>query len=714
LRIVVLLFASTAAAGRAQDMSTDSEIGLLFPAAYQVDPGAGLSADAADEALAAPDDAGAAPNPDDLDSLLDMADKDIGSLSQVNVSSGLADVSDVNPVVEGVSKKAETLEESPGIVDVITARDIEQFGAKNLYEVLQRATSVFMTGSFMLHRNVASIRGNLQSHEDNHVLILINGRPFRDTTMGGINISMYTAFPIQTIERVEVIRGPGSVLYGTNAFNGVINVVTKDPDKPMLYASTLNGSHGWQSYALGGGNGNDVEGALAGATYSRQLGWDFTATEDVVAPPPLDTGPFRWGEDNIGLFSMYRNRGFTTNLFVANATQETLGPLAAFPPDRLHDPRVFCDLGYLLEVDEFQSLQTNFTYNYDGLHFPSNLAVLGGADNPFRPHAQSFLLEETYRAELTDDLDFMLGGLMDIHTGQAFIEPAAIPVVPAFTEIWYGAYMQLEYQARDWLKLVGGMQANLPGDIKSGIVPRFGAIASLSENWTGKFLYGQAFRSPYRVERFIFVPGVLLGNPGLTPETIQTFDVQLAYRTEAFRLAATYFHSDYFDIITRSATLPQVYSNAGSMVFDGVELENDWELSESWRCLGSCTYQQNERDGVHNTTSAPMWMAKLGLNYNNAAWNIGLFDTYFGDQFVPASAIPLNADPQPYHLVSLNTTVDLVQQFGWRTDSSMQLQFLVQNLFDEDIDHVEFERELINSFPAGPGRTYYGGLSIGY
>jgi outer membrane receptor for ferrienterochelin and colicins len=644
---------------------------------------------------------------DDLDSLLDAADKDIGALANVNVATP-AEASDVNPVVEGVSKKAETLAESPGIVDVITARDIEQFGAKNLYEVLQRATSVFMTGSFLFPRNVASIRGNLQNHEDNHVLILINGRPFRDVTLGGVNVSAYTAFPLHTIDRVEVIRGPGSVLYGTNAFNGVINIVTKHPDRPMVYAGTLNGSHGWQSYSMAAGNGTDTESALAGATYNRQRGWPFTATsEDPPGPGPAVTATAPWGEDNVGAFTMYRNGGFTANVFAARATEEMLGPDGQFPTDRLDDPRVFCDLGYALDLNDWQTFSANFTYNYSGTSFPSAVPTF-----PFETRANSYLVEGTYRAELADDLSFIAGGLVDFHEGIGEL-PGLLEAIPQYSEIWYGVYMQLEYQAFERLKLVGGMQANMPGDIPSGIVPRFGAIASLSERWTGKFLYGQAFRSPYQLERSADVPGVLIGNPALIPETIQTFDVQLAYRTDEFRFATTYFHSDYFDIITRSSAVPQTYSNSGRMAFDGVELENDWELTQNWRFLGSTTYQENDRDGVEDTTSAPNWMAKLGVAYHTeGGLTVGLFDTYFGDQTVPASAAIVNPDPQPYHLASLNATYDFNRIMQWSAVRSMRLQFLVQNLFDERIDHVEFEREQINSLPAGAGRTYYGGATI--
>jgi iron complex outermembrane receptor protein len=315
---------------------------------------------------------------------------------------------------------------------------------------------------------------------------------------------------------------------------------------------------------------------------------------------------------------------------------------------------------------------------------------------------------------LTDDWNIMLGGLTDFHVGRAITDGEDTDAIPEFTEIWYGVYLQTEYQVAEWLKLVGGMQANLPGEIKSGMVPRFGAITNLSDHWTGKFLYGQAFRSPYQLERSMNAPGILFGNPNLSPETIQTFDVQLAYHTDDFRFAATYFHSDYFDIVTRVG-FPQTYINSGMMEFDGFELENDWEISDNWRCMGSTTYQRNIRNGVSDTTSAPNWMAKLGLGYRtDNGWNVGLFDSFFGDQTVPATSLPVNPDPQAYHLVSLNTTLDLDRRFGWHDSRSMQLQFLIQNLLDEEIHHVEFERELINTLPAGPGRTYYGGFSLAY
>ncbi len=649
-------------------------------------------------------DAAQSKAPDDDKSEIDkMLDLDLKSLGKISVRESTM----TDPVVEGVSKTLEKASEAAGIVDVITAEDIEEFGAKNLYEVLEWATSVYMTGSFMLRRNVACIRGDLRKHEDNLVLVLINGRPFRDTTMGGINVSMYTAFPIHTIERIEVIRGPGSVLYGTNAFTGVINVVTKNPKKPTLHASVLSGSYGWQSYSMGMGNGSETRGYYGGATYDRSKGWPFTATlED-----PFINDTCLYGEDNIGVFAMYRNQGFTANVFVANAVSDIVGSSVEWPSLQLDARRVFLDFGYLLEFEQKRSLDLHFTYNYAGTEFPSVLST-PTQDVPFIAPAHSFLMEGTYRAELWDGMDFMIGGVTDIHTGGAVMRPF-VPIA-WFREIWYSAYMQLDYRVTDQLKLVGGMQGNMPGVIRGGIVPRAGAIASLSDNWTAKFLYGQAFRSPYQIERSIQAI-VVEGNPNLVPEVIQTFDVQLAYHTDDFRFAATYFHSDVFDVITRVGTFPETYVNLGSMEFQGVELENEWRLSEHLRWLGSVSYQNNTRNGAHNVTYAPIWMAKMGLAYHNdRGFHVALMDVFYGARGVPPTAEHVNPEPDEYHLASLNMTLDLNRRFHWHMNRQMNLQFLIQNLFNEPINHTEFQRGLINTLPAGPGRTFYGGFTMAY
>ncbi|MBN1394560.1 MAG: TonB-dependent receptor [Pirellulales bacterium] len=632
----------------------------------------------------------------ELKKLLDL---DLETLGKVTVK----EPTFTDPLVEAVSKTVEKASEAPGIVDVITAQDIAEFGAKNLYEALEWATSVYMTGSFMYPRNIASIRGDLATHEANHVLVLINGRPSREILSGGLYSSIYTAFPIHMIERIEVIRGPGSVLYGTNAFTGVINVVTKNPKEPTLHASVLGGSYAWQSYSLAAGNGNDCRGYYAGAMYNRSKGWPFAATlEDMQT----DTGLY--GEDNTGVFAMYRDNNFAANLYVARPLVDIVGTAPAWPLIQSINTRVFTDFGYLHEIDERRSLDLHFTYNYQGGSMPSVIP-----DIDFVSTSHSFLFEGTYRSELWDGMDMTIGGVVDGHAGSAVMGPFS--PVSWFREIWYSAYMQLDYRVNDWLKLVGGAQGNMPGVVPGGIVPRAGVVLSPSDKWTLKFLYGQAFRSPYYPERYINVPGVVMGNPNLVPEVIQTFDAQIAYRTEDYRLAATYFHSDYFDSIVRTGTFPETYVNLGGLKFQGVELENEWRLNGQWRWVGSATYQNNTYEGRCNVTAAPLWMAKMGAVYHNdRGLKLALMDVFYGTRPEPAAALPVNPAAAAYHLASLNTTLDLNRRFNWNMDRQMTLQFLIQNLFNEPLNHVEFQRGVINTIPAGPGRTFYGGFTMAY
>ena len=145
------------------------------------------------------------------------------------------------PSIITASKKQEKIQEAPAVVTVITAEEIKDFGCDTLYDVLQRLTSVQMAGSHMLPDNISVIRGDLETHYDNHVLILINGRPFRDSISGGQNGPLYQIFPVDVIDHIEFVRGPGSVLYGSDAFQGVINIITKKPAEGFSAELTAGG-----------------------------------------------------------------------------------------------------------------------------------------------------------------------------------------------------------------------------------------------------------------------------------------------------------------------------------------------------------------------------------------------------------------------------------------------------------------------------------------
>jgi outer membrane cobalamin receptor len=130
----------------------------------------------------------------------------------------------LNVEITTPSRRAESVEVAPGIVTVITRQEIEGYDARNLGELLNRVTSaIFISANVMTDNQIVMRRQSLTPY-DTHILILLDGRPLRDPIASGLNNSVYAVFPVDAIEYIEVVRGPGSVLYGSNAYAGVINL----------------------------------------------------------------------------------------------------------------------------------------------------------------------------------------------------------------------------------------------------------------------------------------------------------------------------------------------------------------------------------------------------------------------------------------------------------------------------------------------------------
>ena len=634
----------------------------------------------------------------------DILNMDIDQLSQLSTK---VVVSDTNPIVESVSRKAETLAESSGIVEVITAKEIHALGAKTLREVLERGTSIWTPNSAFFPSNILSIRGDLSTHYNTHVLLLLNGRPFKDTLHGGLHHPIFAAFPIESLDRIEIVRGPGSVLYGTNAYVGVINLITKDPLKNPGSLSTLAGSQSTQRYEFAQGGGTEDQSLFVGAMYMDDNGYFRSVVDELDV---LNSKNF--GQENIGALGIFRRGAFTLQAFAAQADETMLGDSLARGRDDgfLTSTRCFCDAGHTIGDPNGQSLETHFTYNYsDGAFWgvPGQLV-------PDHLVSHDYLIESIYRAALAENLSLTVGGTVEFLMGHSRLH-----TVDEYSKTWYSVYAQLDYDVSDRLKLTGGMQGNMPGVIKGGIVPRLGVIVALSDQWTFKTLYGSAFRSPSALETDINVSSIV-GNPNLTPETIDTLDVQLAYNDEAKRLAATYFRSNYSDLVARDQLqVPPTYENYGTLEVQGVELEARAKCGKRLQLIGSTSWQDNMNDdGVADATHVPNWMIKFGGIYDTCSGlKIGVFDSYFSQPssvtLINPGAVIVNPIPDEYHLLSINLRQDLSRFLGWRC-RTLEGQFLIQNALDEEIWHPEFSRRHINSVPAQAGRTFYGGFTLTY
>lgn len=198
--------------------------------------------------------------------------------------------------------KNQTLSRAPAVATVITAEDIEAMGATDLDQVLETIPGVHVSLSSTRFSPIISIRG-IQTDKNPQVLMLVNGVPITQLYFGDRGVR--STLPVASIERVEVVRGPGSSIYGADAFAGVINVITKDAaDIKGIESGVRYGSFNTlDTWALYGGHWGDFDIALS-AEYNRTDGDDdriiesdaqslfdsIMGTEASLAPGPASTG----------------------------------------------------------------------------------------------------------------------------------------------------------------------------------------------------------------------------------------------------------------------------------------------------------------------------------------------------------------------------------------------------------------------------------------
>jgi len=627
------------------------------------------------------------------------------SVSYAQITLGLddllkLDIEDLADVqVSVVSKKNEKLSEAPGVISLVTRNEIKKYGALTLLDIFDRVPSLQVYSSAFAPNNNLSIRGGSNQHYTNRILFLINGRPYRESHTGGWNIPFFLGFPVSIIERVEVIRGPGSVLYGSNAYTGVINIVTRKGDDNALdpeVQATYGTFNTQQVEAVGGYSGTDYAVTMAYKKFTDE-GWDYRITDEVGT-----TGAFDQSKTGYGLFSNGRYKDFSFDAYVGQAKQINLGSNSQLPGAPINIRRWMVDTGYHHEFNDNVKMQANITYNayVPGDTFDSR---------NFSNSAHEILGEVNIHAVATDKLNLLIGGTVENIDGQISSSQ--------YNSQSYSGYFQADYKLFSWLKIVGGYQSNKIKGVSREYSPRFSAVASLPYNLKAKFLYSQAFRSPNAIESYILVPNVLVGNTTLKPENIETYEAQLSYSSSRVYSAVTYYDSKIADQIGRGANpmgAGLIFVNQGHVNFKGVEIEGKYNVSQKWSFQGSWMWQRNEDDaGLNETTFTPNIMAKLGVSYSDPGerYTVGVFDSYYGQpqpvSYIDPTVNNVNPKARSYHLLTAKVGLNLDKITSHSLFQKSKLTLYGDNLLDEDIYYPEFNRKNINTMPIHAGRALY-------
>ncbi len=598
--------------------------------------------------------------------------------------------------ITAVSKSAESITEAPGIISVITAHDIKRFGAKDIHDLLRRVTSVIPETSVLFPDNVISIRGQHSSIVDRRSLLLLDERPIRDTNSGGSNATFHNAFPLAAIERIEVIRGPGSVLYGSNAFSGIINIITK--------TTTTSGGQlkmGGGSFSTFQGDGvyhaiTDHGSIMLAAKSMISDGWEFEATDRSGSRDSMDMK-----EHSRGITLRANLQNFTLNMFQGKTKQDYLGANQQWPAEHYDRNTHFIDLSYQQEWSSNWRSNFNLTYNRNNRANQTSIDI----------DTYNILYEATLQGNISNKLSATFGASYLSLRGE---DKQAMAGFEDFKDSWKNSYGQLHFMLSKDITLVAGLQYNDTG-IDTDTSYRGSLVWKITEPWGIKILYGEAFRSPYMAELYSGNP-FLAGNENLVPETIATTDLQLFYYSNKYRFEASYFHSHIDEEISLTPTGPGRFEfiNSGGIDSSGYELNARAQLSNKLDVQASYSYQSNDTDdGIKDSQIVANSLFKLGLSYrfdNNI--NLGLFDSYFGEPGDHSKLSNIsqerNNNDKAYHYLTLNLDIPLSALSRKTYWQGIHLSLYGDNLLESDaVYQPDLSRPNVNAWPKFPGRAFY-------
>lgn len=603
--------------------------------------------------------------------------------------------------VDIVSKIKEPLEVATGVVTVINAREIEQFGGSSLRDILERVTgTVGLTG--YTNRNVISLRGDQLQSGSQHILILINGRPTREIINGGYDSDIYAMFPVNQIERVEIIRGPGSVLYGSSAFTGVINVVIKTSSE-YLDVSTQLGLDKESIMAISGVK-TIKEGTISGGIYLRDMGlWKQSFTTELE----VDTS-FSTPDKGMSMNLAYSAKDWVINTHLI--TWETFLIAPRFGGSNSTSIRNFVDFGYNHAFSERIKATVNVTNTYSKRE-----------GFPFHPRIKSndFITEFTTYFKASPKYDILVGSLINYLSGvsEREISGEIVPSMTFYKQYRASLYAQMNYSFKDNIRLTGGFQVHKYNESNQAIfVPRLGMTWHPRTEFFLKALYAKAFRNPSGTETSLNDPR-LEGNPDLVPEYTNAYDLQFIYNTEKTQSSVTFYINSQENIIVRDyQEAPQSFVNKGSFLMYGIELETKFMPIQKLFCTGSTTYQQNILDNtISNSTTSPV-TAKLGVSYLfDFGITMSMFNIYNSK---PPDVVNHNLNrlivnpiPNSFNLFSFKTEFNLSDHLK-HVDFDFRFNLTIENLFDENIYNAEWGRGIINSIPGNSGRRFLLGLRM--
>lgn len=519
----------------------------------------------------------------------------------------------------------------PGVMTVLHGSDLEARGVQTVHDALGLVPGIELSRTNDGRPKVL-VRGIGLSFFSGKVKFLLNNTPFNGT-LGAT--STLLILPIEQVDRIEVIRGPGSAIYGEYASVGVVNVITRrdaiqgymrytDLDRTVLGGSFV---HKFEH------NPVKIDFSFSGVNVD---GGDIEVDDDAMRGTPITNAP---GPIN----NKEEHRSFLLNVqyedyqFSWQSVEEGLGDFFGFN-------NALPSAGQrIVTILHTQNLEVSRAWNvgkgwdaktkagYFDFSFESELRELfppgfGGAFPNGVLGAPNYHDEKWYvisefmyngidRHELLFGVDLSLLNQGDTYVIRNF-DPNTVPVTPLpggsqkFTgsENWLredlerrviGLYVQDQFSYTQRVKFTGGIRFDNYDDIGSDITPRLAAVYHLSDQKTFKLQYAESFRPPTFLEMYSQNNPVLGGNDNLSSEHLKSLELGYVHNDGVTVFRATLFKYTLSDLIRIEGTTGQ-YENQGKVNANGLEMEYLSQVDRRTKIDANFSYINSEDYATNN------------------------------------------------------------------------------------------------------------------
>ena len=608
----------------------------------------------------------------------------------------------------------------PGMLSVLGAEQLHRRGFRTVWEALASLPGVTTSMDETGMRSLA-VRGIGELFEPSKIKLLLNGVAV-NASASATTGTLYDT-PVEQVERIEFIHGPGSAIHGEFAYAGVLNVVTRKQGQG--YAVGVDSESGANFSALysHGSEDSDFEASFSFAA-SETDGEDIDSGRDgsVNGNPTYAPGPINNKRDFVSAIAGLRFGEFEAIAQLQQSNRgDHFGSNQLLPPDErqtvISETTVSLALSKPFRAGEnfhgrwsLAALQNESEKNQLFLGVAEAFNGLGTEDDIY---ADSLLTEQRFEASLSlrrslgdHQLYAELGAAeVRVTESEQFINLDPVSELPSPTVNEFprpvddsaerralSLVLQDEYAVDERLTLTGGLRFDDYEDIGSNLSPRIALVWRRSDNHVFKTQLARAFRPPSLIET-----GGSIG-ASIDPETNDTLEFGYIFHAPELVLRNTLYYTQLDDLIVFQDFAPRGYRNRGSFDLWGYEFETEKSFDNRFKLSASLSLQDYIGDELPGF--AP-WMLKVGGEYRL----FSLTSLHLQLNLVSSRE---REDGDPRSDLGQNNQADIIlRRQNLLGIDGLGLRLGVANLFDERLEHPAPADTYSRDYPYSDGSTLW-------